>query len=72
MNNKNSRFLILGLFIGIVLTLIIVRLTDLMTEDQFVSDDDFVIDQMLTGEYATNSATESSMDATQDLELTNF
>lgn len=44
MNQKNLRFLILGILIGIILTLIIVRITDLVMEDQIISDDDLMSD----------------------------
>lgn len=73
MNKKEIKLIILGFFIGVVFTLVLVRISDLQTNLHDYSEDDLVneyLDQNM--DESMNSATESSMSTDQESDINNF
>jgi hypothetical protein len=73
MNKKEIKLIILGFFIGVVFTLVLVRISDLQTKVEDFSEDDLIneyIDQNI--DESMNSATESSMSTDKEPEINIF
>ncbi len=72
MKNKDLKILLIGFLIGVVITLVFVRIADELSQEVIILDEELDEYFVPTDNEATDSGIESSMSAVEQFELESF